>query len=285
MKYAAVTFVYNETVNLPIWTKYYGELFGRQNLFVLDRSSTDGSTEDLGLINVIKLDHSAFDEDSKTHLMSMFHSALTAVFDAVIVTDCDEILVPDPDYFPNLCAYIESMEQDYVNAMGVDIIHMITEEAPIDLSRPILSQRQFGRFHAPECKNLLSRVPVRWLPGLHSSNLAPKFDPRLINFHLKFMDYGSAVKRQDINLKTQWSEQSLRANYGAHHRQPLSQFVHEGFLGAIDLRKRNLIGKFEFGEEIADLEARTAIDPMGNYRVPMDISKMVMIPERFKLAV
>jgi len=285
MPNAAVTFVYNESVNLPIWVKYYGENFGFENLFVIDRSSVDGSTEGLGAVNVIKIPRPEFDEDSKTNLMSSFQSGLTSCYDCVVTTDADEIIVPDPDKYKNLSEYISKLNDDYVNAIGVDVVHMLTEEAPLDLSRPILSQRRFGRFAAPECKQLISKIPTRWLPGLHSSNKAPKFDPDLILFHLKLMDYGFAMKRQIINQETKWSKASLDHHYGAHHRWSFEQFVRQSFFVPIDLMNRKQVHEFEFAVEIDQLYSRTVVDPQGNHRIPMDISKMVNIPKRFELCV
>lgn len=281
MPIAAVTFVYNEIVNLPIWVKYYGSNFGYENLFIIDRSSDDGSTEGLGAVNVVKIPRPAFDEDAKTNLMSSFHSALTSCYDCVVITDADEILVPDPDKYKNLAEYISTLDGNYVNAIGVDVTHLITEEPPLDPQRPILSQRRFGRFHAPECKHLISKIPIRWMPGLHASNKPPRFDPELLLFHLKLMDYSVAVNRQIINLETKWSEKSLERNYGAHHRYSLDQFVRQSFLVPVDLLNRKQIFEFEFSAEIEALYTRTVIDAEGNHRIPMNISKMVNIPERF----
>jgi hypothetical protein len=281
MRYAAITFVYNESINLPIWVKYYGNLFGHQNLYVLDRGSDDGSTQGLGDVNVIKLPRKPFDEDDKTNLMSSFHAGLTSAYDAVVITDCDEIIAPDPARYRDLADYIDKMDANYVNAVGIDILHIITEELPLDLTRPILSQRATGRFHAPECKQLLSRVPMKWLPGLHSSTMAPRFDTDLFILHLKLMDYGMAVGRQVINLGTLWSEASLKANYGSHHRWKLADFVKQAFFTPIDMLNRNVVGEFEFSLEAAKLTADTVIDPKGYYRVPMNMAKLVRFPERF----
>ena len=44
-------------------------------------------------------------------------------------------------------------------------------------------------------------------------------------------------------------------------------------------RHQDGIGVFA---EIRDLEQRTVTDHDMNYRVPMDVSKMVLIPERFR---
>ena len=53
MATAVITYVYNEKTNLPIWIKYYGSLFGIENLFIADRGSTDGSTDNLGGANLL----------------------------------------------------------------------------------------------------------------------------------------------------------------------------------------------------------------------------------------
>ncbi len=270
MSFAAITYVFNETVNLPIWVNYYGKLFGYENLFVVDRYSNDGSTDNLGAVNVIKVPRRPFDEHEKTDFMSAFHASLTSFYDAVIITDCD------------LNDYIAKLDGDYVNAIGIDVTHMITEEPPIDLLKPILSQRRYGLFSSPECKHLLSRIPLKWLPGFHASNMPPRFDPNLFIFHLKFMDYGAAANRQKINLETKWSEDSLKKNYGFHHRHGMKQFVRDGFFGPINLLERDKTAEFTFFDEIRTMLERTVKDPDGNFRPPMDVAKkVVVIPERF----
>src|SRR5207245_2233428 len=95
MRTAVVTFVYNEAVYLPIWRGYYGEIFGEQNLFVIDHSSSDGSTNRLGVVNKLWLHRDELDEHKRCVFMSSFATALLEYFDTVIYTDCDELLVPD----------------------------------------------------------------------------------------------------------------------------------------------------------------------------------------------
>lgn len=165
MSVAVVTFTYNESTNLPIWLKYYGAHFGEANLFVADRGSNDGSVDNIGKANLLRLPRNAFDEFEKTDFMNHLHASLLNFFDVVIITDCDEILVPDPSKYATLRAYVENMDAPCIRAVGIDVIHLITSEAPLDLARGILSQRSFGKFSSPECKNLISKVPVRWLPG------------------------------------------------------------------------------------------------------------------------
>ena len=281
MTAAAMTFVYNESVNLPIWIKYYGSQFGEQNLYVVDRGSDDGSTENLGNVNVVRVPRHEFDEDQKTSFMSSFHSALLNFHKTVVMTDCDEIIAPDPAKYRNLADYIDRVDFEYVNAIGLDILHIMSEEGPLDLSRTILSQRRYGCFHSPSCKQLLSRVPMSWLPGFHSSNRPPYFDTDLYMFHTKVMDYGIAMKRQQINLDTSWSESSLNRNLGAHHRFKYPLFVHQNFLVPMDVLNRQAYQDFDFKQEIESIVSNTVFSD-GYYSIPMNVERRVTIPDRFK---
>jgi hypothetical protein len=84
MNVAAVTFVFNEVVNLPIWRRYYGENFGDKNLFVIDRESNDDSTSDLGEVNRVVIPRDAFDDSKKTSFVSSYQHALLQYYDAVM---------------------------------------------------------------------------------------------------------------------------------------------------------------------------------------------------------
>ena len=281
MSTAVITFVYNESVNLPIWIRHYGKEFGERHLYVVDRGSDDGSTNNLGDVNVVKVPRRDFDEYQKTDFMSNFHRSLLNFYDTVIITDCDELLVPEPSKFSGLHDYIEKSDFDYANCLGINVLHLITEEMPIDLTKPIMSQRKYGMFNSPCCKHLISRVPVTWLPGFHSSNRPPKFDRDLFMFHTKTMDYATSMHRQRVNIDTVWSAESLEKRLGGHHRFDFPLFVHQCFLVPIDLINRKMVSDFDFDEQMTMLKEQTQ-EGGGNYSIPMNLSKMVRIPERFR---
>ena len=65
MKIAVVTMVFNEREFLPIWLRHYGPQVGYENLFVIDDGSTDGSTNNECIINLIKKPHGVFDEEDR----------------------------------------------------------------------------------------------------------------------------------------------------------------------------------------------------------------------------
>ncbi len=277
---AAIVFTYNENINLPLWLKHYGSQFGEEHLYIADRGSNDGSIDNIGKANLIRLPRNEFDEFEKTEFINSMHAALLNFYDAVIYTDCDEFLVPDPDKYSDLRHYIAEMPGDFVRAVGVDVLHVLNKEFPIDLTRPILSQRRFGKFGSASCKALISKVPLRWLPGFHSCNQKVPVDPELTMFHLKFMDYNIAMQRQLINIDTVWSERSLKQNFGQHHRWDIHTFVHNGFFVPTDVANRNAYGAFEFSAEIAAFESRSEL-ANGYWYIPMDIHKFVTIPDRF----
>jgi len=84
MATAVITFVYNEAINLPVWRRYYGRIFGERNLFVIDHSSSDHSTDDLGEINKLWLRREALEERKRAVFVSSFARALLEYFKTVI---------------------------------------------------------------------------------------------------------------------------------------------------------------------------------------------------------
>jgi len=283
MNIAAITFVYNETVNLPIWLRYYGRNFGSENLYVIDRESNDGSTSNLGLSTRIRLPHDAFDEYKKTNFVSYLHHALLQNYDAVIYTDCDEILVPNLGLYSDLRDYIEKNDFDYVTAVGMNVLHMIDREDPLRLDQPILQQRKFAKFWSVLCKTLISRVPIVWRPGFHGLNRRPKVDTNLFLFHTKAMDYSISLGRQRINRATEWSERSLAANFGEHHRHDTVRFVRENFFDPVNVLNLGQISLFDFAEQLAQFEA-AIVEREGFFELPTDIVRYVEIPDHLRSA-
>ena len=281
MATAVITFTYNENVNLPIWIRYYGLNFGEENLYVADHGSTDESMRDLGKVNKITLPRHKFDEFEKTDFMSYFHRALLSFYDVVIITDCDELLVPDPRKFESLAAYVAKMTDEYVSCIGLNVVHIINKDDPIDLTKGILTQRRYARFGSSGCKILLSRVPINWLPGLHSCSKPPRFDGNLFLFHTKWIDYNLAMARQRVNRETVWSEKSRTQKLGLHHQFEAERFVRIGFLDPLNLVNTNQLHPFNFSEEIATITNETK-EKEGFFYIPMNLSKMCEIPDYFQ---
>ena len=282
MKTAAVTFVYNERFNLPIWMRYFGDQFGKENLFVVDLGTNDGSTDDLGDVNKIALPRDEFDEYAKTNFINFLQQGLLNYYDIVIYTDADELVVPDPELYPDLRTYLEQSTFDYASCVGLNIVHMLNLEEPLDVRRPILQQRRFAKFLSATCKPCVSRVPMNWSPGFHYSDKPPKIDPALFLFHTKWMDYNLAMQRQKVSREAAYSKRTVEQGMRAHSRYDYDRFVREGFFDPINEMMQRGISKFDFSAEIGAINAGvTAFS--GVHFIPMNISKIVEIPKRFKV--
>jgi hypothetical protein len=283
MTTAVITFVYNEAINLPIWRRYYAGIFGEQNLFVIDHSSTDGSTDDLGAMNRLWLAREELDEHKRCVFMASYVKALLEYFDTVIYTDCDEILVPDVGIYPDLKNYIEKNDFEYIAPTGLNLQHVISLEPPLDLTKPILAQRKFVRFSGSMCKPLVTRIPIVWDTGFHACNQPVRIAADLFMFHLKLMDYDVALKKHEQTRTMRWAASSLAANHGAHARYDTERFIRESFLDAnnIATNPNHGIGSFDFSKEIERLKFETI--HRGNiYYAPHFNGKVAEIPERLR---
>jgi hypothetical protein len=281
VKTAVVTFVYNEFFNLPIWIRHYGANFGDRNLFVVDLGTNDGSTDNLGEVNRIPLPRESFDEFQKTGFINALCKGLLLYYDTVIYTDGDEIIVPDLSIYPSLKDYVEQRDFDYTSCVGLNVLHIISQEDPLDLSKPILPQRRYALFHSAQCKPLITRVPMNWTPGFHCGDKPPQIDPNLYVFHTKMMDYTLSMARHKVSREASYSQRTVEAGMGAHSRYSNERFVRECFFDPLNTLAQRGPEPFDFSEEIAKINAGVS-ESGGVHFIPMNIMKLVEIPEHLK---
>ena len=191
----AITMVRDEREMLPRWIRHYGEHLGVDNLIVLDDNSQDGSTSGLPC-TVHRLppprptDHWGL---MRVRLVNGLSAGLLAFYDAVIFTDVDEFLVPDPARYRSIPHYLAAHpEQQVIAGLAFDVVHDARTEPPIDPDRPVLAQRQLVKFNPAMCKPLVKRAPVRWASAFHSVKAPFAIDPDLLMLHLKFYDEEAA---------------------------------------------------------------------------------------------
>jgi hypothetical protein len=269
--------VYNDAVFLPIWWRYYGSAFGEENLFILDHGSNDGSTRGLGQSHVLQVPRSKdYDEDQRAGFISRCQAVLLSYYDAIIFTDADEILIPDPAKFASLPEFIERRCERFVNVVGLDLHHLPGVEEDIDLSRPILSQRSYVRFSAFQCKPLISKIPLNWGPGFHWCDYAPSIDPDLFMFHLKCMDMKLALKRLQTTRAISWSKNAHLKRHAEHHRLEDQEFIRQMFPYSTESALPHLIQGFDFSEDLACV-ATDIPNQFNGYQ-----GGFAVIPQRFK---
>jgi hypothetical protein len=106
----------------------------------------------------------------------------------VIFTDVDELLAVDPRNNISLKEYILDSGSDYLTAKGLNVIHNINEESPLDLRLPLFLQRQYVEFEFKYCKTLISRLPIVYRAGFHNVMLLEFFNKGDYTYQFNFHD-------------------------------------------------------------------------------------------------
>ncbi len=287
LRIAAITFCRDEAKMLPLWIKYYGGQFGNENLYVIDDNSEDGSTDDLpcDVLRIPPIRGGKFNS-TRMAMVGNFGRSLLQLYDVVMFCDTDEFIVPDPDRHPDLRSYIEAKADEgltAVGSLGFNVVHNVGVEPPLDLTRPLLGQRQLAKFLPLMCKPAIKTIPEHWSTGTHGLRAPYRVDPDLWMFHMKFGDRDHLQEAADHRLRmveedgrsvdTQWRQ-------GGDSLVELLERITEG-------ADASQIPDFvpPTGEK---LDALVTEDPPGNFRSPrssqirqMEKRPLVRIPERF----
>ncbi len=214
---AVVTMVHNEPIFLPIWLRYYSRFFAPEDIHVLDNDTTDGSTEREGFVRV-PVSHDRVDHTWMADTVQAYQHDLLETHDVVLATDVDEIVIPRPER-GDLGGYIDELNEDYVNAIGYELIHMADREPAIDLERPILDQRRHWFANDAYDKPALAMVPMEWVPGFHErADGESNFDPDLLLIHLHRMDFELCRDRHRLRRARRWNELDVDQGWAAHNR-------------------------------------------------------------------
>ena len=135
------------------------------------------------------------------------------IYEYVIYTDADELLVADPARWDTLLDYVSDAHPPVTTAFGMNLLHRMHHEISCDLAQPILPQRAWGFPISSMCKPLLIRTPVIWSPDFHGSNAPIEFDG-LFLFHLAYFGYDVAIRRQQKRRNQLFVDN----NTASHHR-------------------------------------------------------------------
>ena len=211
----AITMVYNEGDTLRRWLKHYGRHLGERNLLVVDDGSNDGSTDNLGVAGRLTIPKLPFDEGRRAEFVSDLQRDLLRYCNAVIYTDCDEFLIPDPRRFANLRQYVDRMSAECVRPVAFNLFHIRDQEQALVTDRGLLEQRSYCQFYSRECKPLVTRVPIRWTAGFHDCNMKVLLDSELLLVHAKQADYSAALARLALTRNLTWSERIPQRHVGA----------------------------------------------------------------------
>lgn len=214
---AVVTIVHDEPVFLPIWLAYYSRFFAPEDIYVLDNDTTDGSTDRPGFVR-IPVTHDVVDHTWMVRTLEGLQHELLGRYDAVLVTDVDEIVIPVPE-LGTLGTYLDTFGEPWVNCLGYEILHMRDREPPLDLGRPVLDQRRHWFINDGYDKAALATEPQTWVPGLHGrEDGSMKPDPDLRLVHLHRMDFDLCLERHRTRSRRRWADVDDRKGWAAHNQ-------------------------------------------------------------------
>lgn len=279
MNVCAITNVYNESFNLRIWLSYYGRQVGIKNCIVLDHGSDDGSTDNLYGASRFPLPRGDyFSDEDRLYFINNMANGLLRYYDAVIYTDADEMVVADPNKYPDLVSYISGMTSDAAYSIGLNVRSSILSDKIIDENDLILRQRNLVQFVTPMCKPSIIRAPVRWSIGFHFCDVYPTFDD-LYLFHLRHACASKATERLSITRNIKFAEEGA----GAHQRRDDIQYLRDHYcnIEKIELRKN-----WDFSEWVQDHIANVVLDSRKMYAPRKDVrsSCLYEIPDRFSFS-
>lgn len=196
---AAVTMAYNEKYKLPRWIRHYAaQVNGPRNCFIVDHGTDDGSTENIGPVNILRLprEAGAGSQTWRADMISKFCSSLLEEYDYVLYCDADELIVADPSRFRTLYEYVSVTPSPSTGTIGFDVLHDAASEPDLD-DRFIFEQRSRLQFVASMCKPVLATQPVSWIKGFHCASFKPVFGD-LYLFHLRYADLREGLDRLKI---------------------------------------------------------------------------------------
>jgi hypothetical protein len=214
---AVITIVHNESVFLPIWLDYYSRAFAPQDIYVLDNQTTDGSTDREGFVR-IGVEHDEVDHPWMVQTVQDLQHELLDRYEMVLVTDVDEIVTPHPRA-GSLSEYLDRFDEEWVNCLGYELLHMRDSEPPLDLDRPILDQRHHWFHNDGYDKAALATVPMRWRPGFHGrEDFQFNLDPDLRMVHLHRMDYEICQARHRVRSRRAWAPLDEQKQWAIHNQ-------------------------------------------------------------------
>lgn len=190
---AVVTMVSDDYFFLERWLGYYGALFGRPALYVVNLGRDARVAEMAEGCNVIGLDYE-FDKRFdmlRWRFLNHLVNGLRSYTDMVIVGDVDELLVVDPDTGLDLGGFLDKRHgKQVLTPIGLELVHREADETdPIGAS--ILGPRRHVRFSSWFCKPCVVSTTVHIARGGHYADQPElKVFRKLYLLHLKYADRG-----------------------------------------------------------------------------------------------
>lgn len=199
------TLVRNESYFLPKWLNYYGRFFDKNDMYVLDDNSCDGSTHNIAA-NVTKVvsDLKVASGNKMTYIVVDYFAKLLESYKYVFYVDVDEFVVPTPS--PNLMDHLIKHMINNRNCFittGYELLYSKEKDGDVafDPQKNILEQRSYAYPSREYSKPVCANYALHFNSGQHTAaNEQPysnstRSDSELILIHAKQFDPHYTLQR------------------------------------------------------------------------------------------
>jgi len=204
------------------WCEYYGGLFGRENLYVINHGRTQLVREIAWGCNVIGIPgeaHKNFDA-KRWRLLNGMLAGLRQYYTHVICGDVDELVVMDPTQGCDLASYLAGARKGRViTPFGLEVVHLRDrEDQPVD--NLVLGPRRHVRIAMHYAKPCIVSTAAKLARGGHYAQFSKLVMPEgLYLFHLKYCDYGlysAALDRRNAMVADIAEDDPKKVMVGKH---------------------------------------------------------------------
>jgi hypothetical protein len=197
---AAVTMVRDDAFFLETWLRHYGEIFGRQNCYVINHgygTEVAALAQGCNIIGIPGDPHKSFDV-KRWGLLNNLVGGLRKYYRHVVVGDVDELVVVDPKKGMTLLEYLGEMpEKRVLTPLGLEVIHR-PELEPEPVTERIIGPRRHVRPAPHYSKPCIVSAAVKISRGGHFCQYPKLHSPDdLFLFHLKFCDFAQYAGAMD----------------------------------------------------------------------------------------
>lgn len=221
-KVAVMTMVRDDSFFLEKWVAYYGGLFGRENLYVINHGHGDSVKQIAEGCNIVGIPgdpHKNFDM-KRWRMLNGLMVGLRNYHDHVIVGDVDELVVLDPELGTDLLTYLSDTKANRVlTPLGLEVMHRIDIEDEV-IDQKIIGPRRHVRLAPHYSKPCIISMPTKLARGGHfAESKQLRTPPELFLFHLKFCDfaeYSAAMDRRNEVTESVNVESVKDASIGRH---------------------------------------------------------------------
>lgn len=196
---AAVTMLRDDLFFLDIWLAHYGEMFGRENCYIVNHGHNPevaSRAEGCNIIGIPGFHHKNFDM-KRWRLLNNIVQGLNAYHDHVIVGDVDELVVLDPQMGSLVDFLGQQKQRQVITPTGLEVIHRIDIETEA-IAGKVLGPRMHVRLAPHYSKPCIVSAGVKIARGGHFTQYEKINAPEgLYLFHLKYCDFDEYCRAMD----------------------------------------------------------------------------------------